>query len=62
MTSHLLSPNAAAQIQNQKLFLPGTRGTNRNDRPVTAHPQSRTQHYQIRGLDESPKNGNIDSE
>ena len=61
MTSHGLSPNAG-QIQNNKLFLPGARGAKGNDRPLTAHPQSRTQHYQIRGVDETPKNGHPDSE
>jgi len=56
MTSHA-SPNNNP-ISNQKLYVPMVGGSHKkNERPVTAHPQSRTQHYQIHGVNETPQNG-----
>lgn len=39
----------------QKLFVPSA-SQRKIERPVTAHPQSRTQHYQVSGLNETPRN------
>ena len=55
MTSHA-SPNNNP-ISNQKLYVPMVGSHKKNERPVTAHPQSRTQHYQIHGVSETPQNG-----
>jgi len=58
MTSHGVSPNNNP-LNNQKLYVPmASMPQKRNERPVTAHPQSRTQHYQIHGVNEAPQNQN----
>ena len=50
----LLSSPQNAQL-TQKLFVPSA-SQRKIERPVTAHPQSRTQHYQVSGLNETPRN------